>query len=294
MHVARLAVKATAGVLLFVIAFFLSTCSKGRSAFGLGRAPIPAAVLATAIRAHTIAEGAAPIENLTIVQVTRTSALKAHERAEKGEPDEDTRAAAQFAQHLDVSAAEAANGVEERVGVVWRGIARGPDGIARDVRESDVATRFHGGVWAVAGYLLAEDGTFAGRGDHGGTYRAEDKSDRGSFQSELILAPAAPATFRGTYRCAGRQRRYSYEPYTDVRYEGAIEEFVELAWTPERLNAARNGPGSCCVEAFFITRSAAEEQALVPVAVRKNGAIEVAWNRHRRASRARVARVACR
>ena len=133
----------------------------------------------------------------------------------------------------------------------------------------------------MAGYLLSEAGAFAGRGDHAGTYRAEDRqwSLSGSFRCELELAPAAAeGTFHGTYRCAGRYRNYAYEPYTDVRYEGTIEEFVELAWTPAWVSAARSGPGSCCVEAFFIARSATGNQSLVPVAVRKDGAIHVRWN----------------
>jgi hypothetical protein len=245
----------------------------------LGGARVPDAVLATAIRAHTLAAGSAPIENLAIVQVRRASAVKARERMAKGATDDDARVAALFAGHLDVSTADAANGVEERVGVAWRGLERGRDGTARDVRESAVATRFRGGLWSVAGYLLTDAGEFAGRGDHAGTYRAEDRSARGSFRCELDLAPAAAhATFRGTYRCAGRYRNYTYEPYRDMRYDGTIEEFVELAWTPAWLSAARSGPGSCCVEAFFITRSATGDQALVPVAVRKDGAIHVRWN----------------
>lgn len=271
-------VKATSGLLLVAIALFVIACKDG-GALSSGGAPVPDAVLPSAIRTHALAAGSGPIENLTIAQVTRASAEKARARVAKGEADDETRTAAQFAAHLDVSPADAANGVEERVGVVWRGIVRGQDGTARDVRESVVATRFQGGLWTVAGYLLTEAGAFAGRGDHAGTYGAVDTrwSGTGSFRCEMDLAPAAPTTFRGTYRCVGRHRRYAYEPYKEIRYEGAIEEFVELAWTPERLNAARRGPGLCCVGALLIARSA-DGQTLVNVTVQEDGGIQIRWN----------------
>jgi len=105
---------------------------------------------------HTIADGSPPIEGLKIVQVTRAAASRAQERVTKGKADDDIHAAAGFASRLDVSPADAANGVAERVGVAWSGIGRGRDGTARDVREQLIATKFQDGVWYVAGYLLTD------------------------------------------------------------------------------------------------------------------------------------------
>jgi len=261
------------------MALFALACSKGERAFGVGGNPVPDAVLATAIRMHTIVEDSSPIEGLATVQVTRSSAVRAQERAAKGKTDEDARAAARFATRLDVSAADAANGVEERVGIALRGIRRAKDGTARDVREDWVATRFQDGAWAVGGFLLNEAGAFAGRGDHAGHYRAEDtRRASGSFVCEVDLAPAGESVFRGTYRCAGRHRDYTYEPYRDVRYESVIEQFVEMAWTRARLAECRSGPGPRCVEAFLLTRSAEGEQALVKLEVQEDGDLVIPWH----------------
>lgn len=257
---------------LFLVIVLAAVSCKDGGSLAFGGSPIPDAVVTTAIRAHTLAAGSPPIENLSIVQVTRASAEKASARVAKGNVDDESRTAAYFAGRLNVSAADTANGVEERVGVVWRGITRGRNGTARDVREHEVATRFRSGQWAIAGYLLTDAGAFAGTGDHAGIYRAEDRSARGGFRCEMTLIPAAEASFRGTYRCSGKHRDYTYEPYRNVRYEGTIEKFVELAWTPERLTAGRN------VGAFFITRTASGAQALIPVEVQENGQLIVRWN----------------
>lgn len=212
------------------------------------------------------------------MQVTRASAVRAQERVAEGKADDDTRAAARFASRLDVSPADAANGVEERVGVAWSGIGRGRDGTARDVREQLVATKFQDGLWFVSGYLLTEAGTFAGTGDYAGHYVAQDRSARGGFRCEMDLAPATPTSFRGTYRCAGRYRSYTTDPYTDVRYDGTIEEFVEMDWTPARLSAARSGGGARRAGTVMLARAPAGKNVLVDVTVQKDGDLVIRWH----------------
>lgn len=239
---------------------------------------MPDAVLATAIRLHTIAEESPPIEDLRVVQVTRSAAVRAQERVAEGKADDDTHAAAGFASRLAVSPADAANGVAERVGVTWSGIGRGRDGTARDVRERLIATKFQDGVWYVAGYLLTDGGAFVGTGDHAGHYVAEDATARGGFRCEMDLAPATPGTFRGTYRCAGRYRSYSNEPYKDVRYDGTVEEFVQMDWTPARLSAARSGGGAGRVGTLLLARSAAGNDLLASVTIRDDGDLVIGWH----------------
>jgi hypothetical protein len=272
------AVKGKAAALLLGVTLFVLACAKGEGAFGLGSEPVPNAVLATAIRMHTIASGSPPIEGLRIVQVTSSAAARAQERVAKGSADDDTHAAAGFASRLDVSPADAANGVAERVGVVWRGIGRGHDGTARDVREQLIATKFHDGMWYVAGYLLTDTGAFAGTGDHAGHYVAEDATARAGFRCEMNLTPATPGTFRGTYRCAGRHRSYTYEPYKDVRYDGTIETFVEMNWTPARLRVARDGGGAGRVGTVMLARSAAGKDVLASVTVKDDGDLVIGWH----------------
>lgn len=278
MRVARRTTKLRDGVLLLSLTLFALACAKGEGAFGFGGSPVPDAVLATAIRMHTIASGSPPIEDLRIVQVTRSAAAGAQERVAKGKADDATSVAARFASRLDVSPADAANGVAERVGVAWSGIGRGRDGTARDVREQLIATKFQDGVWYVAGYLLTDAGAFVGTGDHAGHYVAEDATARGGFRCEIDLAPATPGTFRGTYRCAGRYRSYSNEPYKDVRYGGTIEEFVEMDWTPSRLSAARSGGGAGRVGTLMLARSAEGKDVLASVTIRDDGNLVIGWN----------------
>ncbi len=273
-----LAMRARSWALLLGITFFVLACAKGEGAFGFGGDPVPDAVLATAIRMHTIGSGSPPIEDLRIVQVTRSAAARAEERVAKGKADDDTRVAARFASRLDVSPADAANGVEERVGVAWSGIGRGHDGTARDVREQVIATKFQDGVWYVAGYLLTDAGAFAGTGDHAGHYVAEDASARAGFRCEMDLAPATLGRFRGTYRCAGRYRSHTYEPYKDVRYDGTIEEFVEMDWTPARMSVARKGGGAGRVGTLMLARSAAGKDVLASVTIRDDGNLVIGWN----------------
>lgn len=274
MRLGRRVVQTLSGGLLLLCA----ACSKEGGAFAFGGAAVPEPVIQTAIRMHTLARGSRPIENLTVRQVTRASAEKAAARTTTSDADDDARLLAHLGTKLNVSAADTENGVEERVGILWRGIGRREDGTAEDVREMDVATHFRGGVWALAGFLLRDNGALAGTGDYAGSYRAEERDARGTFRCDLTLAPSNPATFRGTYRCAGQHRNYTNEPYTDVRYEGTIEEFVELAWTPQRFAAAQNASASCCADAFVIARAASGAQSLVAVEVRKNGDLDVPWN----------------